>query len=102
LIKENVVKADDFPKNQQKELIDRLVQQESRSPQDKALDRLLGISDVGIRLNREIASNIVDILDELGAPGIVSRRNVLRGFDEELKQLSIPGRTSATFGERRT
>ncbi len=102
LIKENVVKADDFPKDQQKELIDRLVQQEARSPQDKALDRLLGISDVGVRLNREIASNIVDVLDELGAPGIAARRNVLRGFDEELKRLSIPGRTSATFGGRRT
>ena len=102
LIKQNVVKTDDFPKDQQKELIDRLVQQEARSPQDKALGRLLGISDVGVRLNREIASNIVDVLDELHAPGIAERRNVLRGFDDELKRLSIPGRTSATFGGRRT
>ena len=72
LVKSNVVKADDFPKDQQKELVDRLTQQAARSTQDKALDRLLGISDVNARLNRDVASNIVDILDELALP--VSRR----------------------------
>ena len=102
LVKSNVVKADDFPKDQQKELVDRLTQQAARSTQDKALDRLLGISDVNVQLNRDVASNIVDILDELGAPGIAARRAVLRQFDEDLKRFSIPGRTSATFGRRRT
>ncbi len=102
MLKQKVFAPADFPKDQQKEVIDRLARDEARSAQDKALDRFVGIGDVNVRMNREIASNIVDVLDELGAPGIAARRAVLRQFDDELKQFSIPGRTAASFGRRRT
>ncbi len=102
LEKNNLFDKDDFPKDQQKDLIERLATDEGRSKEDKNMDRLLGLSDVNTRMTREIAANIVDILDEVDAPGIPARRAVLRQFDEELKKFSIPGRTVARFGRRRT
>lgn len=102
LAKENAFGTPDFPRDQQRSLIESLAREEARGEQDKALTRLVGINELGIQLDREIAENIVDVLDEMGAPGIVSRRQQLRRYDEQLKKLSIPGRTSATFGRRRT
>jgi len=100
--KNNLFDKDDFPKDQQKDLIERLAKAEGQSQKDKDMDRLLGISDVNVQMTREIAVNIVDILDAVDAPGIPARRAVLRQFDEELKKFSIPGRTAARFGRRRT
>ncbi len=100
--KNNLFVKDDFPKDQQKDLIERLAKAEGRNQKDKDMDRLLGLSDVNTRMNREVAANIVDILDAVDAPGIPARRAVLRQFDEELKKFSIPGRTAARFGRRRT
>ena len=108
LARNNVLGAPDNPKDlkdQQKalkDLIDRLARDEGRSEADKKLDRLVSLGDVNARMQREVATYIVDILDELDAPGIPARRDVLRRFDQELAKLSIPGRTASTFGRRRT
>jgi hypothetical protein len=102
LLTQNQFAPENFDANEQKLLVNQLAQKESRSDQDKALDQIMGVGNVSIQLEREIAQNIVTILDELDAPGTRKRLDFLVNIDKQLKLLSIPGRTSSGFGLRRS
>ena len=73
-----------------------------RSPADKTLDRLVSVTDVQAELSLVAAENILRVLDEMDAPGIPRQLEILGGFRKRFEDLSIPGRTSAGFGLRRT
>ena len=102
LLSQNQFAPENFDANEQKLLVNQLAKKESRSDQDKALDQIVGVGNVSIQLEREIAQNIVTILDELDAPGTRKRLDFLVDIDKQLKLLSIPGRTSSGFGLRRS
>jgi hypothetical protein len=87
---------------EQNALIERLARDESRSPDQKKFDRLVSISDIQAELSLVTAENIIRVLDEMDAPGIPRQLEILGDFRKRFKDLSIPGRTSAGFGLRRT
>jgi hypothetical protein len=83
-------------------LIDRLAREESRNDDQKKLDRLVSVTNVQAELDLVTAENIITVLDELSAPGTPRRLEILGNFRKRFSELSIPGRTSAGFGLRRT
>jgi hypothetical protein len=87
---------------EQTALIERLARDEARSPADKRLDRLVAVTDIQAELSLVAAENIIRVLDEMDAPGIPRQLEILGGFRKRFDELSIPGRTSAGFGLRRT
>jgi hypothetical protein len=86
----------------QNDLINQLAREESRSPQQKNLDRLVSVTNVQAELDLVTAENIITILDEQNAPGTPRRLEILNSFRKRFAEFSIPGRTSAGFGLRRT
>ena len=96
-----IEKADLAPTDQAK-LIDRLATDVARDPKDKQFDRIAGLGEITVRLDRAIAEDIITLLDEGNVQGTAVRRRFLADIDRELKRYSIPGRTSDRFGLRRT
>ena len=86
----------------QNDLVNKLAREESRSPEQKNLDRLVSVTNVQAELDLVTAENIITILDEQNAPGTPRRLEILNSFRKRFAELSIPGRTSAGFGLRRT
>ncbi len=93
---------ENFDKNEQKTLIERLARAESRTDEEKALDQLNSMSEVQLEYSQKVARWIVTILDEMEAPGTRSRLNELNLMEDRLKMFSIPGRTAQGFGQRRS
>jgi hypothetical protein len=106
LVKTNNIDRDAFTREDQAALVEQLARREGQSPEarklSQTLDRLRVEGDLGLEMSRTIAEFVVQTLDELDAPGTPKRLEILSRFDDRLKQLSIPGRTAAEWGMRRS
>ena len=102
LLGENQFAPENFDKNEQKALIDRLARAESRTDEEKALDQLASMSAVQLDYSQRMARWIVTVLDEMDAPGTRSRLDELAVIENRLKAFAIPGRTAQGFGQRRS
>ena len=88
---------------QQTALVDRLARDAARDPSLKATDRLVGLTNASVELDLAMAEDIITALDELNVPGTRTRLDWLAGLRSRLsKDYSIPGRTFARFGTKRT
>lgn len=102
LLGANQFSAENFDKNEQKALVDRLAHAESRTEDEKALDQLVGMSTAQLDYSQRMARWIVTVLDEMEAPGTRARLDELGAIENRLKKFSIPGRTAQGFGQRRS
>ncbi|CAN5864554.1 hypothetical protein BH23PLA1_BH23PLA1_16200 [soil metagenome] len=102
LINQGLVDHREFGRAPQRELIQQLVNQESLGAQERALTRLVGVTDLTSQLQLGIADDLIRVLDALDEPGIAERLDALRRIQEQLSEFGIPGRNFEQFGTRRS